>query len=88
MLGYIPGFLDETDPRPAREQIDTNYAQGGGWRPTQGFERTLQGLKYPGDPPMALIAVTALRDELIEFYDCQWLLILQPDGSFEVSRMD
>jgi hypothetical protein len=88
MLGYIPGFLSEDDPRPAREQIDANYRHGGGWRPFKGHTRTAVGLRYPGDPPMALLATSRLRDEVIEFYDCQWLAIVQPDGSFEVCRMD
>lgn len=88
MLGFLPSFLDDQDPRPAREQIDANYRHGGGWQPMKGFERTPAGLKYPGDPPLPLLAVSALRLEKIEFYDYQWLVIVQPDGSFEVSRMD
>jgi len=88
MLGFIPQFLSEHDPRPAREQLDSNYRQGGGWEPLPGFTITEQGLKYPGDPPMVLIAETTLRDEVIRFYDCSWVVIIQPDGSFEASRMD
>jgi hypothetical protein len=88
MLGYIPQFLSENDPRPAREQLDDNYRQGGGWEPLSGFKITEEGLKYPGDPPMALLAETKLRDEVIRFYDCSWVVIIQPDGSFEASRMD
>jgi hypothetical protein len=29
-----------------------------------------------------------LRDEEIRFYDYSWLAIVQPDGSFEVARVD
>jgi hypothetical protein len=87
-LGFIPSFLSDQDPRLAREQIAANYTHGGGWRPMQGFTRTSSGLCYPDDPPMPLLAVSALRLEKLEFYDCQWLAIVQPDGSFEVSRMD
>jgi hypothetical protein len=88
MLGYIPQFLHETDPRPAREQIDTAYQYGGGWTPFEGFKMTKRGLEYPGDPPMVLIAEATLRDETLRFYDCSWLAIVQPDGSFEACRLD
>jgi hypothetical protein len=89
MLGLIPEFLDERDPRPAREQIDQNYRHGGGWQPFPGFTMLPDGdLSYPGDPPTRLIAETHLRDETIRFYDCSWLAIVQPDGTFEVSRVD
>jgi hypothetical protein len=30
MLGFIPQFLDDADPRPAREQLHSAYAHGGG----------------------------------------------------------
>lgn len=36
-LGYLPGFFDAADPRPARQQIDQNYGHGGGWRPMEGW---------------------------------------------------
>jgi hypothetical protein len=32
--GLIPGFLDERDPRPAKEQIAEKYL--GGWLPLPG----------------------------------------------------
>lgn len=89
-LGYLPGFLSEADPRPAKEQIDENYAHGGGWRPFGSWKldpRTLT-LRYPGDPPMRPLAVTRLHNEHIYFYEHAMLLILQADGSFEVARVD
>ncbi len=88
MLGYIPGFLSQDDPRPAREQLDSAYRTGGGWQPFKGFTITPRGLQYPGDPPMALIAETTLRDEVVRFYQCSWVAIIQPDGTYEISRMD
>jgi hypothetical protein len=89
MLGFLPGMLNEEDPRPAREQLDTNYAQGGGWRPFQGFRMLSNGnLAYPGDPPMQLLYETQLRNETIRFYDHAWVAIVQPDGSYEIARMD
>lgn len=87
MLGYIPTFLNEDDPRPVREQF--NHAYSGGWRPFPGFEMLPNGdMAYPGDPPTELLAETKLRNETIRFYDCAWVAIVQPDGSFEVCRMD
>jgi len=89
MLGFIPSFLSERDPRPAREQIDSNYGHGGGWFPSRGMTLGADGnLHYPGDPPYQLIAETRLRDEVIRFYDCSFVAIIQPDGSFEVARLD
>lgn len=89
-LGFLPMFMREEDPRPAREQIHDNYRHGGGWRSFTGFDynpRTLE-IVYPGDPPMLPLATTKLRDETIIFYPHAWLLVLQPDGTFEVSRVD
>jgi hypothetical protein len=90
MLGYIPQFLSEKDPRPAAEQINENYSHGGGWHPAKGFtllsDGNLRG--HPSDPPYRLIATTQLRDEKIRFYESAWLAIIQPNGDMEVSRID
>lgn len=93
-LGIIPAFLSESDPRPAREQFDENYAHGGGWRPMEGW--TLEDgpafdppeIQYSGDPLYKAFAGTQLRDERIYIFPYAWVCIIQPDGSFEVSRMD
>ncbi len=88
MLGIIPSFLDEDDPRPAREQIASSYC--GGWSPFDGPVKMLPNgdFSYPGDPPTKLLAETRLRDEVIRFYDHAWVAIVQPDGSFEIDRLD
>lgn len=91
MLGLIPSFLDEADPRPAREQFHENYAHGGGWRPVKGWQlsaETPPSIKYPGDPALHPLAETKLRDEHILLYPHAWIVVLQPDGSFELARMD
>jgi len=87
-LGYLPGFLNEDDPRPAAEQYDANYV--GGWRPLDGwaFDPREMLLKYPGDPPLEPFAATRLRDEMILFFPYAQVMVWQPDGSFEVARMD
>jgi hypothetical protein len=88
VLGLLPQFLDERDPRPAREQFDANYI--GGWWPVEGGVRALPdgSLKYPGDPVLRPIAETRLRDEVIRVFEASFVSITQPDGSFEVARMD
>jgi len=86
-LGFLPSFLDDEDPRPAKEQFNTKYI--GGWRPMMGF--TLgpnMSLNFSGDQPTYPIAMTSLRDELIFLYPSDWVVIVQTDGTFEVSRMD
>lgn len=89
MLGYLPSFLSEHDPRPAKEQIHENYQHGGGWNPMQGWTLgPANTLTYPGDPPLPPIAKYRLREELILLYPSSWLAIVQPDRSFEVARVD
>jgi hypothetical protein len=89
MLGYIPTFLRSEDERSAKEQLDENYAHGGGWRKFDGFDTvTAEGLIYPGDPLVPALATTRLRDELIVVYQYAWVAIFQPDGTSEVARMN
>jgi hypothetical protein len=91
MVGFIPSFLDEDDPRPAREQLDAHYGHGGGWRPMQGWDYNFHNrtLRYPGDPEMGPIAEMWLRKEMILVYPHAWVAIVQPDGvSVEIARMD
>ena len=94
-LGLIPDFLDEKDPRPAREQFDANYQHGGGWHSIEGFNVTRRNngnsgivLKYPGDPPLEPIAFWAFRDELIVVYPYALVAIFQAGGEYEVARLD
>ena len=89
-LGFLPEFLSERNPKSAREQLDENYRHGGGWSPMEGFsfDPKDQSLKYPGDPKMKPLARAKLREETILFYDSAWVVVLQADGKYEVSRMD
>ena len=89
-LGFLPEFLSLSDPRPAREQINSNYAHGGGWFPMTGFKYspTDHSLQYPGDPKMKPLAQAQLRDELILFYQSAWVAIVQPNGDYSVARID
>jgi hypothetical protein len=97
-LGFIPQFLHTDDPRPAAEQIDENYAHGGGWRPNPNavpFWRISEhdgALLYDdGDGPPEvhqIVATAELRGEQLHLYESAWCAIIQPDGSFAVSRLD
>jgi hypothetical protein len=85
--GYIPLFLREDDPRPAREQFDERYQAG--WKPFKGFTKDDQdGLHYPEDPVQKPVSELFFRDERIILYPGSWVCIIQPDGSWEVCRMD
>lgn len=95
-VGTIPFFLSENNPKTAVEQLDDSYQHGGGWN---NFNKDNSGhdkfaldshfyLRYPGDPAYKPRARMQLRDETIYVYDSAWVVVLQKDGSFEVSRMD
>lgn len=88
VAGWLPAFFDERDPRSAREQLEANYAHGGGWRPYTGFRYTAAALYGAGDPPMPVMAYAKLRDEQLRLYRGAWLAIVQPDGSVEIARCD
>lgn len=91
MLGLIPAFLKESDPRSAREQINDRYAHGGGWFSIKGFKHNAEdnSIKYPGNPRMRPIATAWLHDkERIFIYPHGWVMILQPDGQFNIARLD
>jgi hypothetical protein len=86
-------FMNDRDPRAAKEQIDENYQHGGGWSPMQGWKlgpTTLRLTYGSGDEAEHYdpLAKTTLRDETIVYYHSSWVAIVQKDGTFEVSRVD
>ena len=92
-LGLIPMFLSENNPLAAREQFHNNYGHGGGWQPMSGWTLNPDlSLQYEEeeeeDPPLSPLALTKFNDELILIYPYAYVVIVQRDGSFEVSRMD
>lgn len=88
-LGYTAAFLDDTDPDRAVAQLHKHYSHGGGWNKFDGFVlRDDKSIKYPGDPKLPIRAEITFRDEMIYVYDHAWFLVLQPDGTYEVARMD
>jgi hypothetical protein len=86
--GYIPTFLDTNDPRPAVEQIDANYV--GGWSDFKGFDFDYDSLTlhYKGDPPIRPLSALLFRREMLLLYPHAWVLILQPDRSWQIARLD
>jgi hypothetical protein len=93
-LGFIPLIILDTDKRPVREQIAERYAHGGGWSPFSKFKVQLGAdsravLVYPGDPPMRMwCECDHPNGERLQLFDGAWFRIIQPDGSFEISRLD
>jgi hypothetical protein len=86
--GFIPTFLHDDDPRPAKEQFADRYVSG--WNKFEGFtfNRARGTLKYPGDPEMHPVGVMIFHDEFIVLFPSAWVLILQVDHTWEVARMD
>ena len=76
MLGFIPDFLHDLDPRPAAVQFNEAYAHGVGWHsfgkgkwklklPDWANEHELlstAALTYPGDPAFVLVASAVLHE--------------------------
>jgi hypothetical protein len=95
MLGLLPGMLSLEDERPAAEQFNERYAHGGGWKPTPSTNREARlthgglRLEFPKwVEAFEAVAYTELRDEKIIVYRSSWVAIVQPDGTFEIVRMD
>jgi len=88
LWGFIPTFLDEGDPRPAKDQFDDHYL--GGFNHFDGFtlDPMTYRLSYPGDPPMKPLSVLMFRNERLIMYDFSWVVIMQPDRTWQVARMD
>lgn len=90
-LGYIPTFLSAGSDLSASEQITANYPFGG-WMPFKGFsmDKATGGLKYTGDPIIPPMWQTKLpaTNEVVTVYPYAWVQIMQPDGTWEVARLD
>ena len=90
-LGFLPDLISDEDPRSVKDQVEENYAHGGGWRPIAGMKMNLKTMvmRFPGDPPFVPAAFTKIHNETVVFYPLYSLLaVIQPDGSYEVTRVD
>jgi hypothetical protein len=89
VMGILPDFLDLADPRPVREQFNERYAHGGGWSPMSKWKLLKDNsISYPGEDPLKPLAQLKFRKELVVLYEHSWVAIIQPDRTFEISRMD
>jgi len=90
-LGHLCDIILPDDERPVKDQLNDRYAHGGGYSPLPGFklDRMTMSIRWPGDPPLRPSAMTMIGAEKVFYYHygC-WLLILQPDESYEVTRVD
>lgn len=88
-LGFLPSLISE-GAGPVAKQLETTYAHGGGWNPQSGFKLDLSTmtLKYPGDPPMKILAASKCGSERLFFYPYAYLLIMQEDDTWEIARVD
>jgi hypothetical protein len=102
--GFLPMFFSEDDERPAYEQLIANYpygmdfdgfnlmtrGAGGVLVPHVGRMILVPDLRlcYPGDPPLRPTSWAKLRDEWLVLFQCSWLAIIQPDGTYRVHRVD
>ena len=88
--GLIASFLNTDDPRPAKEQLDAHY----GWRPFEGFKLDLDNMSLTYgegddvDPPLSPVSVIFFRQEKVILYPHAWVMVMQPDRSWEICRMD
>lgn len=96
ILGLLPMIIRSSDPNSVEEQINTRYSHGGGWMPFKGFElvngnyhspKDLQ-IVYPEDPIYSSRAWTRVREELVVLFPHAWVMVMQPDNSFAMCRMD
>jgi hypothetical protein len=90
-LGFLPEILTDSDPRSVKEQLEDRYAHGGGWRPITGMHMNPETrvMYFPGDPPFKPAALTEIGEEVVIFYPlCSLLAVIQPDGSYQVTRVD
>lgn len=98
-LGYLPNIFHDTDPRSCVEQVNARYSYGGGWSPMTGWKAKPESdlyraapadvsIRYPGDPVLRPLFVFRIRAERVFVFDGAWVMIVQPDGSHEIARMD
>jgi hypothetical protein len=93
LVGLIPSFICETDPRPVTQQIDDNYQHGGGWRPLPGMTLSPGLVLLGGDPePYRPIAITRLAERedqtLVIIFERGVTAVVEADGSYQVARLD
>lgn len=89
-LGFLPFIIDASDPRPVEAQVEERYQHGGGWRPNckWAMDPNTKAITFLGDKPLQPLARIQVNGETVYVYDHAYVAIVQPDGSYEVGRMD
>ena len=92
-LGLIPEIIRAEDTRGVVEQVNANYAHGGGWnfygKDKWRLNADNMSIKYPEDPTLwPQWKATISKDETVYIYDYGLVLLLASNGTFEISRMD
>lgn len=89
-IGAIPLIINSAYDEPVAEQIAIGYAHGGGWMPFEGFVFSPEAMTitYPDDPPYEAVAEVTIRGERVIVYPHAWVMVLQQDGTFQVTKMD
>lgn len=89
MIGIIPDLISSDEP--VIDQVNRNYAHGGGWSPFTGFKlnRADMSITYPGDPAFLPCAKAQINEkETVYIYPNAWVLIDRGGDDWEISRMD
>lgn len=95
LWGIIPSFINpyKTDT-PMWQEVDLNYAHGGGWRDFEGFtvsqtENDTYQLEYAGDPPLPELGRITRGTEVLAIFDHAWCLWADTEsGETKVARID
>lgn len=96
-VGAIPTWVNPKDPTHLKDQINRNYAHGGGWHDFKGFKATITEdfflqIKYPGDPAYLEVARGMVyRDglkkmDMIVMFKHSWVMVVE-DGAVDYSKM-
>lgn len=100
ILGAIPLWIDAKSGETLQQQINRNYAHGGGWNTFQGFdvrlnEENMYCIKYPGDPEYREIARGYIAHgseiQLVVFFRHSWVMIVKFEGDtpvYDIARID
>jgi hypothetical protein len=90
-VGAIPSWINAKDPTHLKDQINRNYAHGGGWHDFGGFKASLDedlymNIKYPGDPALREVARGMVyregfkRMDIVLMFPHSWVAVLE-DGA-------
>lgn len=96
-LGAIPSWINPKDPTHLKDQINRNYAHGGGWHDFKGFKASIGKdlylqIKYPGDPVFREVARGMVyrgdltKMDLVVMFKHSWVMVVE-DGAIDYRKM-